>query len=258
LNSALALPFARFVPVPIVHTIHHQREPGYSRIFASHPEPFYVAISQRQLELEVPLARSRVIHHGVSPSRYPPSLREEGYLVHIGRYAPEKGTHLAIDIAKLANLPLHLAGRTHPQDRDYFDSQVKPGLSLPFVHEHGEADHRQKVALLSAARALVVPLQWEEPFGLVAIEAMLLGTPVLGFARGSFPEIVDEGVTGYLVENGDVDSLAALARGLERFDRARCARRARDRFSTATMATAYEAVYRRAIKSGGILPARVA
>jgi len=258
LNSALALPTARFVYVPIVHTIHHRREPSLSRIFASHPDPFYVAISKRQLDLEVPLARSRVIYHGLSPRRYPPSLREEGYLVHIGRYAPEKGTHFAIDVARLSGLPIHLAGRTHPQDRAYFTEFVEPRLSLPLVHEHGEADHRRKVELLSGARAIVLPLQWEEPFGLIAIEAMLTGTPVIGFARGSFPEIIDEGVTGFLVDDGDLEGLAHIARSLERFDRARCARRARDRFSIGVMTNAYEGLYRRAIKAGGILKARVA
>ncbi len=109
----------------------------------------------------------------------------------------------------------------------------------------GEAGHARKVALLRGARAVLLPLLWEEPFGLVAIEAMLCGTPVLGFARGSFPEIVDEGLTGFLAPAGDVEALARAAQGLARFDRAACARRARARFSTGQMAGAYEALYAR-------------
>ncbi len=258
LNSSLGVPLGSFVRVPMVYTIHHKREEGISRIFATHPEPFYVAISKRQLDLEIPLPHSTVIHHGLSPKRYPPSFEDAGYLVHIGRYSEEKGTHSAIDIAGLAGLPIHLAGRPHPGDFSYFSEVVAPRLSLPNVHEHGEVNHEQKVTLLRGARAVVCPLEWEEPFGLVAIEAMLWGTPVLGYARGSFPEIVDEGVTGFLAPSGDVEALAAAARGLDRFDRARCARRARERFSTAVMTNAYEAVYHRAISSGRFARARVA
>jgi glycosyltransferase involved in cell wall biosynthesis len=258
LNSPLGLPFSGFVRVPLVYTIHHPREEGYSRIFATHPTPYYVAISKRQLELEVPLARARVIHHGLAPNRYPPSLRDEGYLAHIGRFAPEKGTHMALDTARLAGLPIHLAGRTHPPDREYFDTKIAPHLGDPGVFVHGEADHEQKIALLRGARALVCPLQWEEPFGLVAVEAMLCGTPLIGFARGSFPEIVDEGVTGFLVPDGDVEGLARAARNVERFDRARCIKRARERFSRAAMITAYEAVYRRAISTSIAPRTRVA
>ncbi len=259
-NVPLGLPLTAFVDVPIVYTLHHKREEPISRILASHPQIHHVAISRRQLELEVPLARARVIHHGLSPRRYPPSSRDEGYFVHIGRYCEEKGTHLAIDIAQRAGLPLHLAGRTHPQDRDYSEKYVAPRLALPGVHDHGEADHEQKVRLLSGARAILCPLQWEEPFGLVAVEAMLCGTPVIGFSRGSFPEIVDEGVTGFLAPPDDLDALTRLASSpvLERFDRAACANRARDRFSTSVMATAYEAVYRRAVAAGNAARARVA
>jgi glycosyltransferase involved in cell wall biosynthesis len=242
-NSVLGLPLARFVETPVVHTLHHRREEEFSRIYAIHPEVHYVAISQRQLDLEEPLPRASVIHHGVSPSRYPPSARDEGYLLHLGRFAPEKGTHLAIDVARLAGLPIKLAGRTHPCDAGYHREHVAPRLRHEGVEEVGEADLERKVALLRGARALVCPLQWEEPFGLAAIEALLCGTPVIGFARGSFPEIVEEGVTGYLVPDGDLHALAHRARSLDGFDRRACAERARERFSTSVMADRYEALY---------------
>ncbi len=247
LNSSLGVPFSRFVAVPIVHTIHHHREEPISRLFAAHPRVVYVAISRRQLVLETPLARSRVIHHGVSPERYEPSSRDEGYLLHLGRYAVEKGTHLAIDAARLAGLPIKLAGRTHAPDVDYFLREIQPRLDQCGVDELGEVEHDRKVALLRGARALLCPLQWEEPFGLIAIEAMLCGTPVIGFPRGSFPEILDEGVTGFLAEDGDVTSMAKIAARLERFDRAACARRARQRFSTHVMTDAYELLYERLV-----------
>lgn len=258
LNSALGLPLGKFVHVPIVYTLHHHRDECLSRIYSSHPEAYYVAISKRQLELEIPLLYASVIHHGLSPSRYPASNRDTGYLLHLGRYAPEKGTHVAIDVARRVGLPIRLAGRTHPTDRVYFEKHVAPRLQLPNVHDLGEADHAAKVALLRGARALVCPIDWEEPFGLVAIEAMLCGTPVLGFARGSFPEIVEQNVTGFLVSSGDVEGLAHAVQMLDTFDRGRCAQRARERFSTETMANAYEAAYKRAISLQRFARARVA
>lgn len=244
LNSPIGIPLSRYASAPIVHTIHHARMDAMSRLYARHPDVLYVAISESQRSLETPLRRTRVIHHGLSPARYPASLEDGGYLAHVGRYAPEKGTHLAIDVARAASLPIELAGRAHAIDEKYFEREVAPRLRAPGVRERGEADQETKVALLRRARALVCPLQWEEPFGLVAVEAMLCGTPVLGFRRGSFPELVDEGVTGHLVDDGDVVALARAARALATFDRAACARRARERFSARAMVSAYEWLYR--------------
>jgi glycosyltransferase involved in cell wall biosynthesis len=245
LNSALGLPFARFVATPVVYTLHHHRMESMSRLYARDQRATFVAISRRQMELETALDDAVVIHHGVAPSRYPPSVRDAGYLLHLGRYAPEKGTHLAIDAARAAGLPIKLAGRVHEQDAAYFAEHVAPRLGQEGVEELGEAGHARKVGLLRGARAVILPLQWEEPFGLVAVEAMLCGTPVLGFPRGSFPEIVDEGVTGFLAPPDDVEALGRIAAGLADFDRRACAARARERFSTAVMVDAYEALYRR-------------
>jgi len=258
LNNALGIPLSRFVPVPIVYTLHHARHEPTSRIYAIHPDINYVGISRRQLDLEVPLPISRVIHHGVSPDRYPPTSRDEGYLLHIGRHCAEKGTHLAIDAARAARMPLYLAGRTHEQDKAYFEEFVAPRLGGPGLVAVGEADHATKVRLMQGARGLICPLQWEEPFGLVAIEAMLCGTPVIGFPRGSFGEIVEEGVTGFLASDGKVATLARLAQRLEGFDRIRCAKRARERFTTQVMVSAYEDVYRSARRAGGAVRAEEA
>jgi glycosyltransferase involved in cell wall biosynthesis len=249
LNSALGVPFQRYVDAPVVYTLHHHRDPATSRLYAAHPGIAYVAISERQRAIEAPLPAA-VIHHGLRPDLYPPSETEDGYLLHLGRYAPEKGTHLAVDVAAGAGLPLKLAGRTHPQDAAYFAANLAERLTRPGVTELGEADPPRKLGLLRRARALLCPLQWEEPFGLVAIEAMLTGTPVLGFARGSLPEIVDEGVTGFLAPPDDVAGLSRLATRLARFDRAACARRARERFSAAVMTDAYEGLYRRLCAQG--------
>ena len=244
-NSPLALPLRRPADAALVCTLHHHQDPATSRLYAAYPGVVYVAISHRQRAIEPSLPGAVVIHHGLSAHRYPPSDEEDGYLLHLGRYAPEKGTHLAIDVASAAGLPLLLSGRTHAQDAAYFATEVAPRLGRPGVKEVGEADRARKVALLRRARAVLCPLQWEEPFGLVAIEAMLCGTPVLGFARGSFPEIVEEGLTGFLAPPDDIEALSRLAGRLGGFDRVACARRARERFSAAVMTDAYEALYRR-------------
>jgi glycosyltransferase involved in cell wall biosynthesis len=243
INSALGLKTARDLGIPVVYTLHHHREEGLSRIYAAHPEAHYVAISRRQLDLEIPLRHTTVIHHGIDVSDYPTSLRDEGYVLHLGRFAPEKGTHLAIEAAVAARTPIVIAGRVHEkqEDQDYFDAEVAPRLNLPGVLLGGEADHRRKLALLQNARALVCPIQWEEPFGLVAIEAMLTGTPVVGFARGAFPEIIDDGVTGILVSN--VREMTQALALVARWDRGACAARARARFSADRMAADYEDVF---------------
>src|SRR5262249_11994432 len=152
--------------VPLVYTIHHHRDEPTSRLYERNQRATFVAISRRQLDLEVDLARAVVIHHGLSPHRYPASARDEGYLLHLGRYARAKGTHLAIDAAAVAGLPLKLAGRVHPEDAVYFAEQVGPRLRRPGVEEVGEVGHARKVGLLRGARAVLMPLQWEEPFGL--------------------------------------------------------------------------------------------
>jgi glycosyltransferase involved in cell wall biosynthesis len=243
INSSLGLQIAKELGIPVTYTLHHHREDLLSRIYTAHPEVHYVAISRRQLDLEVPLRHASVIHHGVDVERYPASLRDDGYLLHLGRFAPEKGTHLAIEAAVKAKMPIVVAGRVHEkrEDQAYFDAEVAPRLHLPGVMLGGEADHRRKIALLQQARALLCPIQWEEPFGLIAIESMLTGTPVIGFAHGSFPELIDDGVTGILVSN--VREMARAISEVTHLDRAACAARARARFSADRMAAAYERIF---------------
>src|SRR5262249_34935940 len=142
--------------------------------------------------------------------------------------------------AAAAGLPIKLAGRVHPEDVAYFAEEVAPRLCWPGVEELGEAGHARKVGLLRGARAVVLPLQWEEPFGLVAVEAMLCGTPVLGSPRASSRESGGGGLPASPPPADDGEALGRLAAGLAGFDRRACAARARERFSTARMATAYE------------------
>ncbi|HKQ70792.1 MAG TPA: glycosyltransferase family 4 protein [Polyangiaceae bacterium] len=248
LNSPVGLEVARELGVEVVYTMHHRREEELSALYAAHGEAHYVAISHRQLELETHLRHASVVHHGVAVGDYPPSSHHESYVLHLGRFAPEKGTHLAIDAAVQAKVPIVVAGRVHEKDDDaqYFDREVMPRMTLPRVEFVGEADRTQKLEHLRSAMALLCPIEWEEPFGLIAIEAMLTGTPVIGFPRGAFPEIIDEGVTGMLVSN--VDEMSRAIERAPRWNRAACARRARLRFSSERMAMDYEAVFQSVLR----------
>jgi glycosyltransferase involved in cell wall biosynthesis len=211
INGAHGIELASALGLTVVHTLHHPRTERFSRIYAAHPEVHYVGISRRQLKLEVPLRHATLIHHGVDGDGNPPSRRSDG--------------------------------RAHPHEgeRRYYREELAPRFRLPGVQVVGEALREHKAGLLRGARALLCPIQWEEPFGLIAIEAMLAGTPVIGFARGSFPEIVDPGVTGLLVSDlSEMASAIHMARG---WDRTRCARRAIERFSAQRMVADYERLF---------------
>ncbi|MBI4510867.1 MAG: glycosyltransferase family 4 protein [Deltaproteobacteria bacterium] len=248
-HVASLLAFARILDVPIVYTVHHDRDEALCDLYrATHGYPItMVAISARQRDLISDICEARVVHHGVSPSLYPLGPGNGGYVAFLGRFAPEKGVHVAIDVARRARLPIRLAGKSH--DDRYFGAEVGPRLRDPLVRWVGEVSHAPKVRLLGDAVATLFPINWEEPFGLVMIESMLCGTPVLSFPRGSAPEVIDEGITGWLVDSEVqmAEKLVHLASGKERFDRARCRRFAARRFSADRMVDEYLAVYNEAL-----------
>jgi glycosyltransferase involved in cell wall biosynthesis len=211
-NNACGLVASRFVDLPYVYTVHHPRADGLSQFYSHFPRVNYVTISDFQRDRETLLRRVRTIHHGIDLMRYRVREKKEGYLAFIGRIAPIKGTHLAIEVAKKAGMPLKIAGEVQPFFREYYDNQIKPHVDGNFVEYVGEADLEAKNELLGKARAMLFPIQWDEPFGLVQIESMACGTPVLALPGGSVREIVCDGVSGYV--GGSVDELARRARDL--------------------------------------------
>src|SRR5690606_16313620 len=211
--------------------------------------PFYakftdfplVSISNDQRR---PLPRANwlaTVYHGLPVDLLAPSRRPGSYLAFLGRISPEKRPDLAIEIAQRAGLPIRLSAKVDAVDRAYFDAKIRPLLELPNVEFIGEIGEAQKSEFLGNAMALLFPIDWPEPFGLVMIEAMACGTPVIAFRRGSVPEVLEDGVTGYIVD-GVVEAVRAISR-LDRLDRAAIRRRFEQRFSAARMMRDYLALY---------------
>jgi glycosyltransferase involved in cell wall biosynthesis len=211
LNNIPGLFQARLVRQPVVYTVHHPHEQQLTDLYRYLPDAHYVTISDFQRRQE-PMPNMRTIRHGVDTSLYRLQEQKDDYLSFIGRIAPVKGTHLAIQVAKKTGIPLKIAGEVQPRFRDYFDSEIKPHIDGRFIEYVGEANLEEKNQLLGGSRAMLFPIQWDEPFGLVMIEAMACGTPVLAMPRGSVPEVVKDGVSGWIC--GSVDELADRARHL--------------------------------------------
>jgi glycosyltransferase involved in cell wall biosynthesis len=249
-HCAAALPLGRFVDVPMVYTLHHDRVEKLTEMYARHPDVQMVAISRRQRELLPELHGVSVVWHGLEPGRYRPGPGQ-GAPVFLGRLAREKGVHFALEAAERANTPLIIAGQPHWKDEDYFRSEVAPRLGRrgQAVRCVGEVGHAEKVPLLGQASALLFPIDWEEPFGLVMIEAMLCGTPVLAFGRGAAREVIQPDVTGWICADVEemADRLRALCEGRLVCDRARCRAAAVERFGRHRMACNYVEVYQRAL-----------
>jgi glycosyltransferase involved in cell wall biosynthesis len=235
-----AVPFARFVAAPMAYTVHHERDELLMGMY-QRSRAHFVCISARQRELMPEIAGVTVIHHGVSAARYPFGSGDLGYCLYLGRLAEDKGVHLAIDAARSAGVPIRLGGKPHWRDGDYFAREIAPRLERGGVDQMGEVGGAHKAALLGGACALLLPVQWEEPFGLVMIESMLCGTPVLAFPRGAVPEVVEDGLTGYICS--DARDLQRRLRAIGSFDRVRCRARALERWTAARMVADHLMLY---------------
>ncbi len=237
-------------PWKTVTTLHGRQDlwdplPLYRRF----PQMPLVSVSdaQRAPLRELPLRRAGTVHHGLPTDLYRPSYRHDGYALFLGRIAPEKRPDRAIRIACRAGMPLRIAAKIDRADLRYFREVIAPMLTSPGVEFVGEVDDARKQELLEGAAALLFPIDWPEPFGLVMIEAMACGTPVIAWNCGSVPEIVEPGLTGHIVdsEQAAAEALAAIA-GI---DRRRVRARFEERFSAGRMAREYVAVYERLLET---------
>jgi len=243
LNNVPGLVHSRFVDIPFVYTVHHVHEPDLSAFYLQHPHVQYVTISEFQRRLESTLRHVRTIHHGIDLDEYRVVEKKQPYLAFIGRIAPVKGTHLAIEAAKRAGLPLKIAGEVQPIFRDYYEAEIKPHIDGKNVEYIGEADLAAKNELLGNAAAMLFPIQWNEPFGLVMIEAMACGTPVIAFPGGAVEEVVRPGRSGAICRS--VQEMAIKAKGAANGDYRAAEVRAytAQNFSREVMAAKYASLY---------------
>src|SRR5207248_9644101 len=186
----------------------------------------------------------RTIYHGIDLSQYHLNDAKQPYLSFIGRIAPIKGAHLAIEVAKRAGIPLKIAGDIQPMYRDYFEAKIRPHLDSSFIEYIGLADLNAKNELLGNSLAMLFPIQWNEPFGLVMVEAMACGTPVLALRGGSVPEVVKDGISGYVCHS--VRELAKRVKQLN-FKPAELRAYVAENFSLERMVREYEQAYKDAI-----------
>lgn len=238
------LPFSLFSrgDTPFVTTLHGRLDlPELYPMYETFIDAPVISISDAQRR---PMPRAgwlKTVHHGLPRHLLQPLPAERGYLAFLGRIAPEKCVDRAIEIARRCGMKLKIAAKVDPADKKYFELEIKPLLSQPHVEFIGEINDSQKSSFLSGAVGLLVPIDWPEPFGLVMIEAMACGTPVIAFNRGSVPEVVDEGVTGFVVE--DVDAAVAAVPRIAQLSRTQIRGVFERRFTARRMADDYIAAY---------------
>ncbi|MCA1196903.1 glycosyltransferase family 4 protein [Sphingomonas sp. R647] len=236
--------FANLTPTPIVTTIHGFSSDRILPMYAPYQDHVhYVAISDADRHPDLRYAAT--IHHGIPMDAFPLNLVGGDDLLFFGRIHPDKGAAEAIAAARVSGIPLHMYGII--QDEGYHRDRVMPQVDGAAIHYHGAVGGEQRVAALGNARALLHLINFDEPFGLSVIEAMACGTPVIAVRRGSMPELIEDGVTGFLVDTVD-EAVAAIAR-IGELDRATVRERVQTRFSVEQMADAYIRLYRRILGS---------
>jgi glycosyltransferase involved in cell wall biosynthesis len=241
----LAFPVARRCEVPVVTTLHGRLDlPWLPRVFGEYAEQRLVSISDPQ-RLPVPGANwVGTVHHGLPRDLYHFHAGPGRYLAFVGRISVEKRVDRAIEIAVRAEVPLRIAAKIDPSDEAYFRASVEPLLDHPLVEFVGELDDAHKDEFIGNAAALLFPIDWPEPFGLAMIEALACGTPVIAWPHGSVPEVLEDGVSGRIVQ--DIDSAVSAVREIERIDRRTCRERFEARFTAERMASQYLQIYERA------------
>jgi glycosyltransferase involved in cell wall biosynthesis len=238
-------PFSLFSrqPTPFVTTLHGRLDlPEHQPAFDTFSHIPLVSISNAQRR---PLPQAnwvRTVHHGLPENLLKPKPIKPSYFAFLGRIAPEKGVDRAIRIAQHCGAQLKVAAKVDSVDREYFEEQILPMMKSAHVDYIGEITDTHKSEFLSGALALLVPIDWPEPFGLVMIEAMACGTPVIAFNRGSAPEVIEDGLTGFIVE--DINGAIGAVDRLSHLSRAAIRRRFEQRFTARRMAQDYLAVFR--------------
>ena len=256
-HSHLDLPgllLGHFATTPFLHTLHGRLDlPGLTEVYRVFRRAALVSISasQRGPLAGLDLNWRATVHHGLPLDGVPVPARggQGGYLAFLGRLSVEKGITIAIEVAHAVGIPLRIAAKVDPADRAYFEEIVRPLIDGTFIQYIGEISDDEKWKFLGEALCLLFAIDWPEPFGLAAIEALACGTPVVARPFGALPEIVDDGETGWLAST--VPELVDRVRRVEMIDRAHCRDVVARRFSVEALVDAYENVYRTLIEEGG-------
>ncbi len=235
---------AGLVNVPMLTTMHCAIEPD-TRFVWDRYGGYYNTISQAQFRTVPPLEKPRhagVVYNAVDVASFPFRERKDDYLLCLNRVHPAKGTHLAIEVARRAGRKLIIAGKVDRDGREYYETAVRPLVDGRDVVFLGEADCRLKRELYAAAACVLMPICWDEPFGLVMVEAMACGTPVIAFNRGAAPELIVDGETGFLVE--DVDSMMEALGRIDTIEPDHCRQHVQANFDVPVMVEGYLRLYR--------------
>src|SRR5918994_4616308 len=246
LAGALGAVLGATVSTPVVHTVHGplDRRSGdlYQQIGRVAPQVGFISLSMNQRAPQPDLPWVANCPNALDLSAYPVHPHRGDYLLFIGRMSPDKGAHRAVEVAQAAGLPLKLAGKMQEfLEEEYFDAAVRPHLG-PDIEFLGEVSHDEKVDLLQNARVTLFPIKWEEPFGLVMIESMACGTPVIATRLGAVPEVIVDGKTGIIVDE-HMEMVAAIPEA-GRIDPMACRRYVEEQFSAERMVRDYETAYR--------------
>ncbi len=241
--GCIALPYCGFVKTPTVHTTHGIFTPDNEKMFRQFAEQPYISISEAQREPRLGLNYIHTVYNGIDTTvyRFQETPSQPPYLAFVGRLSPEKGPEGAIKIARELGLPLKMAGKIDPVDLDYYNEKLKPLIDGEQIQYLGEVSHEEKVDLLADATVTLFPITWREPFGLVMIESMVTGTPVVGMALGSVPEVIANGKTGFVCPT--LEQMIEAVPEAMKLDRKTCRDYVVSRFSVESMVDEYERAY---------------
>jgi glycosyltransferase involved in cell wall biosynthesis len=237
----LAFPAAATSRTPTLTTLHNPFFPETRRVFEEYKRLNFVSISNNQRRAGPKLHFCGTVYNGIPVEKFPFKKKHNGYYVHIGRISLQKGTHYAIDIATKLKKELIIAAKLDPWEVNYFNQYVAPRLSNGHVHWVGEVGEKERNKLMGEAEALLHPITWREPFGLSMIEAMATGCPVIAYRRGSVPEIVVHGKTGFIADNEK--QMVRFAKRVDSIDRKNCREHVKKKFNIKQMVDGYEKIY---------------
>lgn len=272
-----SLPYTRYIRQPKVHTFHDPLLPSYGHIFSSVQEVTsnnFVTISNAQRRGLPDVSYATTVYNGISMNNYPYERMSGTNLLFLGRIMRQKGPHTAVRVAQQVSMPLMLAGKFVASSKEFLATSVTPFIDGDSIKHVGVVELNEKIALIQHARCLLFPIEWEEPFGLVMIEAMACGTPVVAYNRGSVPEIVKDGVTGFIVDPSEeeqraqdqqdlqykrnygqwiikkrgIEGLVEAVRRIGEIDRKACRKHVEDNFTVEKMVEGYERVYKKVLR----------